>query len=111
MSAKLKLDLDALQVESFDTTSPEAATRGTVVGMSDLGTCGGIYTIQGPGCCGSNPLGGHTCTDPSCANQHTCDGGFTCQGCETYTCPTHDDASNCACPTNGVTCYYEGCYP
>jgi len=45
--AKIRLDIDALRVESFDTIVGEAAARGTVhgrAGVRDLGEAGFIDT-------------------------------------------------------------------
>lgn len=66
---KVKLNLDALKVETFDTTPGERA-RGTVMGQQDLCTCQTQCTC--PGC-------------PTCANYLTCDP--TCpETCDDYTC-------------------------
>ncbi|HEX5871680.1 MAG TPA: pinensin family lanthipeptide [Longimicrobium sp.] len=64
---KLKLDLDHLAVESFETNAADGAQRGTVRGFnptcenSCLDTC--YYT------CGGSCAG--TCTEPTCITCHT----------------------------------------
>lgn len=66
---KVKLNLDALKVETFDTTPRERA-RGTVVGREDPCTC--LTECTCPGC-------------PTCENYLTCDA--TCpETCDDYTC-------------------------
>jgi hypothetical protein len=89
MRSKLKLDLDELQVESFDTTPGEHRREGTVFGQqctcytqctcpgcptcdaSCNGTCGGTCDASCNGTCGG------TCAN-SCYG--TC-GEYTCYGC------------------------------
>lgn len=71
---KLRLDLDELAVESFDTRGAEKE-KGTVVGEQQC-SCGGTCYPQAtcPQTCA------YTCDDPTCA--YTCDdatcAGFTC---------------------------------
>lgn len=61
---KLKLDVDALAVDSFDTADAELAKSGTVHAHASLL------------CTGAN---GATCgTNPSCDGGYTCDGQYTC---------------------------------
>jgi hypothetical protein len=78
---KMKLNLDALAVESFD-TSASAREKGTVFG--EQCTCPTACTCPGcPTCDGTCPF---TCDDYSCNGEatcagHTCDG--TCHGEET----------------------------
>ncbi|HEU4881344.1 MAG TPA: hypothetical protein VFT45_03835 [Longimicrobium sp.] len=79
---KLSLSLDALRVESFDTTPAERKQKGTVFG--EQCTC---YTACScPGCptCGATcyvPGNGNTC-EHTCAAEYTCD---TCMGtCANY---------------------------
>ncbi|HEX2206353.1 MAG TPA: hypothetical protein VHG93_01620 [Longimicrobium sp.] len=93
MQTKLKLDLDQLTVESFD-TSRHAEKKGTVFG--EQCTC---YTqCTCPGC-------------PTCANYNTCDN--TCPNtcaytCDDNTCPyTCDDAS---CGGGCATIAYTNCF-
>ncbi|HZG43630.1 MAG TPA: hypothetical protein VEY93_11745 [Longimicrobium sp.] len=86
MRTKLKLNLDQLAVDSFDTTKPEAKT-GTVFG--EQCTCYTNCTCPGcPTCYAScNGTCGNTC-DASCNGTcgDTCD--WTCNytdcGCDTY---------------------------
>jgi hypothetical protein len=83
---KMKLNVEALAVESFD-TSGDAPKRGTVFG--EQCTC---YTdCTCPGC--------NTCDEScngTCAGQHTCGGQNTCGGQAT-------------CDATCDTCYYTGC--
>lgn len=62
---KIKLDLDRLQVDSFETDAAGRAERGTVHGLwSQVGTCDGrVATCQYGGTCG-----------PGCATRRTCTG-------------------------------------
>ena len=72
---KLSHALDALQVESFDTSATHAET-GTVFGEQQC-TC---YTICScPGCPSCDATCAATCDDPTCDGQATCYGG-TCEG-------------------------------
>jgi hypothetical protein len=89
MRTKLKLNLDQLSVDSFDTTKPEAKT-GTVFGEQCTCytncTCPGCYTCDAScnGTCGA------TC-DASCNGTcgATCDA--SCNGtCYDYTCNRYD---------------------
>ncbi|HEX2206863.1 MAG TPA: hypothetical protein VHG93_04220 [Longimicrobium sp.] len=93
---KLKLHLEALTVESFDTSATEKA-KGTVFG--EQCTC---YTqCTCPGC-------------PTCANYNTCDNtcNNTCPGTCAYTCDDYTCAygcggtnySNCDCTQFDATC-------
>ncbi|HEX6371938.1 MAG TPA: hypothetical protein VF006_23645 [Longimicrobium sp.] len=78
---KLKLSLESLAVESFDTTKPET-NKGTVFG--EQCTC---YTqCTCPGC-------------PTCANYNTCDA--TCPA----TCVNTCDDPSCAGSCGGESCY------
>lgn len=92
MRNKLRLELEQLAVESFDTASP-AAQRGTVLGEQQCTcptncSCPGCYTCDNtcPNTCA------YTCDDASCAN--TCDG--TCN----WTCYETD----CDCSVNATRC-------
>src|SRR3712207_5208118 len=93
MAGKLKLNLDQLAVDSFDTVPREQAVRGTVRG--EQCTC---YTA---------------CTCPGCP---TCDA--SCNGSCAASCNGTCDAScngtcgdSCGCPTYGDSCNscYYGC--
>ena len=92
--AKLKLHLDALSVESFDTTGAEKA-KGTVFG--EQCTC---YTqCTCPGCPTCDATCNYTCDDATCPNCPTC--AASCNG-------------TCNCPTNntcGYSCNYSECCP
>jgi hypothetical protein len=87
---KLRLDLDALSVESFDTHAPEGA--GTVLGnVQAIGDAAAVPQTY-PNCsqidaCPSawNCTLNGTCYDPSCAQQNTC--AQTCPNTCAYTCP------------------------
>lgn len=87
--SKLKLDLDALQVETFHTREIDTA-RGTVDGHfvpPDTATCGGSCVVSCAGSC-VNTCAGNTCWGTcldTCAN--TC--AFTCGSCGDPTC-THN---------------------
>jgi hypothetical protein len=83
---KLKLELDDLAVESFDTTCGNN-DRGTVVGEQQLCTCPTACTC--PGC----PTCDATCPD-TCV--HTC--ADTCGG-----------LSYCYCVSQWETCPVRGC--
>lgn len=85
---KMKLSLDDLKVESFQTTPEESNDKGTVVGYitCDLTLCEecgvGCGATQTPSCNGTcDPSCNGTC-DPSCGG--TCDA--TCSGCNGVTC-------------------------
>lgn len=73
--SKLKLTLESLAVESFDTTAIERAT-GTVFGEQQC-TCQTICSC--PGCPSCDNTCAYTCDDATCAGQGTCVGG-TCEG-------------------------------
>ncbi len=82
---KLRLDLDAIRVESFDTTAPKAAAAGTVRGHSGYESCWGVTCSV---TCAGTCYGQYTCEAyNTCA--HTCDLVNTCDTCATlceYTC-------------------------
>ena len=65
---KIKLELDRLQVESFDTAAAESDSRGTVHGhWSQMGTCDGrAATCQWGGTCGNGCATGIRCTGTHC---------------------------------------------
>ncbi len=85
---KLKLNLEQLTVDSFDTTSTEKP-KGTVFG--EQCTC---YTnCTCPGCPTCDATCAQTCDDatcpncPTCANTCNCPAGtydYTCEGCTLY---------------------------
>ena len=78
---KVKLSLDGLKVESFETTPKKESPRGTVRGFDDEATCDG------------------TCVG-SCTEYETCMGCATNSTCD-YTC-----GNTCRCGTNEQTpCY------
>jgi len=96
---KLSLDLDALQVESFD-TQPVEPGRGTVHAAQCYCSCccSGYNTCYGADTCEA----GWTCNN-TCAPYQTCPGYNTCVSCNT--CPgqwTCDDTCN-------VSCYFTDC--
>ena len=62
---KLKLDLDAVVVETFS-TSFERAARGTVNGQSEFEPAASIN------------LDGHECTRDGCSGDGTCSWGHNC---------------------------------
>lgn len=88
---KLKLDLDQLTVDSFDTNPSESAQRGTVQGFGptridptcyvtcpscDNNSCDTCDLSCGYTCgCGAT---GYTCNDPSCATCLTYCGQLSC---------------------------------
>ena len=88
MRSKLKLNLDQLSVDSFDTTVTEKP-KGTVFG--EQCTC---YTnCTCPGCPTCDATCNYTCDDatcpncPTCYNTCDCPAGtydYTCQGCTAY---------------------------
>ena len=100
MQAKLKLHLDDLTVDSFNTTAAEKP-KGTVFG--EQCTCYTQCTCPGcPTCYAScNGTCAGTCEN-TCAN--TCDDA-TCAGCGTgYTC----DRTACGCYPE-TSCFNTGC--
>jgi hypothetical protein len=64
---KIKLQLDTLHVETFETAAANRADRGTVHGhWSQVGTCDGrVATCQYGGTCG-----------PGCGTVKTCTGTY-----------------------------------
>lgn len=75
---KLRLQLDELAVESFDTTR-HGDEKGTVFGEQQC-TCQTVCSC--PGC----PTCDYSCDDPTCVDQ-TCY-GYTCEGsCPINGCP------------------------
>lgn len=61
---KIKLDLDRLHVDSFETATADDAARGTVHGhYSQVGTCDGrVATCQYGGTCGDGCASVKNCT-------------------------------------------------
>lgn len=58
MAGKMKLDLDGLSVETFESEARETARRGTVLGNEDMITVDNTcydYTCRGYGTCGIYP--------------------------------------------------------
>jgi hypothetical protein len=96
---KIKLHLEALAVDSFDTTA-SARSKGTVFGEQctcytvctcpGCPTCDGTcpatcpYTCDGYSCGGEATCAGHTC-DGTCRGDDTC--GFSCYETCGRTCP------------------------
>lgn len=91
---KLRLQLDQLTVDSFDTSTPEA-DRGTVFG--EQCTCHTNCTCPGCPTCDHTQCGQLSCHD-SCAG--TCQGWYTCQGANTrdQTCNMSDNPAYMCCP-------------
>jgi hypothetical protein len=86
MRSKLKLNLDQLAVDSFDTTVTERP-KGTVFG--EQCTCYTNCTCPGcPTCDATCPATcAFTCDDPSCAGTCNCPDqtyDYTCEGCTMY---------------------------
>lgn len=65
---KIKLDLDRLHVDSFETATADDAARGTVHGhYSQVGTCDGrVATCQYGGTCGAGCATRKNCTTIEC---------------------------------------------
>jgi hypothetical protein len=60
---KIRLDLDSLSVESFETTGEKAAPRGTVEGYySVVGTCDAFIGTCAPGATCAGCAGTAKCT-------------------------------------------------
>lgn len=85
--AKLKLDLDRIAVQTFETLPKEASSRGTVLGHDDS-------LLECPSAVW------HNC--PSMVAQVDCPQSYygTCQSCGN-TCV----GCTATCPTNGVECW------
>jgi hypothetical protein len=101
--SKIRLDLDALQVESFDTTGGEKHARGTVRGNGVAADPVAADTVEADTC------GGGCSWDSNCARScpWTCAGdpescGGSCEG----TCHTCPDTCGRTC---GETCGYGSC--
>lgn len=105
---KLRLDLNDLRIESFDTTSPNTAGFGTVFAQTGtttteqgINTCGGCINTNS-----CDPSGDYTC---DCQNQS--EGGYascgtTCQCNETCVnyCYFAESDANTICVTGCVSC-------
>jgi hypothetical protein len=99
---KLSLDLDDLQVETFDTTA-SGSKRGTVVGQETTwGTCNSGACSEGGTWCGNTC--DTTCNADLCDCTYggpyntTCDVNLTCGvvgSCQHMTCEGPQDGSNC----------------
>lgn len=80
---KLRMDVEELAVESFDTASSESG-EGTVFGHSYSGTrwaetCDENYTCAQRWTCGGGASCGYTCNnDDTCGGEHSCD--INCPG-------------------------------
>jgi hypothetical protein len=95
MRSKLKLNLDQLSVDSFD-TSAQQATRGTVHG--EQCTCPTACTC--PGCPTCDATCANTCDDYTCA--------ASCNGtCGAATCGNSCRQTDCAC--FNTNCLNTGC--
>lgn len=111
---KLKLDLNELQVETFDTSPEENEARGTVQGhyvsgepefCTDFTICIEICPLPTRGTCAScgNTCGGtcgHSCGG-TCASCNTCGGTCTCGNTCGGTCVF--------CTTPDASCGYPVC--
>ena len=88
---KIKLDLDRLEVESFQTTPQmEARPAGTVQGYDLFEEIAKRTLAQAECLSGFNSC--QTCIDPSCPG--------TCISCETCDCPT--EGCTLACPSTVI---------
>jgi hypothetical protein len=106
---KLKLDLDQLAVESFETNAADGAQRGTVRGMGPTPplltappTCASFCLSCEPGC--DNTLAGVTC-EASC--EASCGGTCNCSGNSCY--GTCGGSCNVTCDTCQTNCQQESC--
>lgn len=93
---RLRLEFDALQVESF-TTAAEAAPTGTVEAFG---------TVRGDTCGPENTCGPQTCGEVYCeiGTQAPCGGGGTGGGGGSATCPTACGGFTCVgCTTQDYT--------
>ena len=95
MSRKLRLDLQDLQVESFDSAPRTAANRGTVQGNQET-----LYNTCETNTCGFETCAAGTCAAGSCAA--SCNG--TCfNTCAGGACPAGGDTED---PSCAYTCYF-----
>ena len=96
---KLKLNLDQLTVESFNTDASEVARRGTVRAHSEL-----CIPTYGPITCGDScDTCDNTCYDSCGASCGGCSGGYACGG----TCGS--SCVNPTCNTCLTNCQQESC--
>ena len=97
---KLKLQLEDLLVDSFDTT-PVQKEKGTVFG--EQCTCYTNCTCPGcPSCDATCPATcAYTCDDASCAG--SC--GASCYGSCDYSCDCTNGGDTCAFSCNGMATY------
>lgn len=89
---KLRMDLDALGVQSFETGGGVLgydSTEYTPCGACDQPNTGDTYCAEDGtlyGCKTDGPCSNYTC-DPGCYYTRTCADRFTCGQCPTYTEP------------------------
>src|SRR5206468_6458154 len=94
-SRKLRLDLQDLQVESFDSDSRTAANRGTVQGNEETS-----YNTCETNTCGFETCAADTCMAGTCAA--SCNG--TCfNTCAGGACPAGGETED---PSCAYTCYF-----
>ncbi|HEX8695609.1 MAG TPA: hypothetical protein VF746_24560 [Longimicrobium sp.] len=102
---KLKLDLNALEVESFDTTlMPRRA--GTVRGHYDAAAGEPVAETDWETCWGTCE-GGETCCTPGCdTNEDSCWGTceISCYGSCVHTCESNCTKNYTVCPTGFPVC-------
>ncbi|HEU0054229.1 MAG TPA: hypothetical protein VFQ39_13675 [Longimicrobium sp.] len=108
---KLKLDIDSLAVETFDTRSDEASSRGTLFARDESGTAhtdcwglscpncgasaGAFCTQECPNGSGDFEIGG-TCNNTCASCGNSCDGWHTCvYGCDSSTCTVPETCADC----------------
>ena len=103
---KLRLDLDAVKLESFGTTPRPLQGKGTVFAKSSYTVC---YTCEDMTCENSCVTLEPTCTGYSVAATcgQSCGGGDTCAG---YTCEwTDNDTCYGSCTADGCTICDRAC--
>jgi hypothetical protein len=118
---KLKLQLEDLAIDSFQTTPPESA-KGTVLGeQCTCWTRCGQNTCPGCPTCDASCNGtcvntcANTCDDVSCAGtcDASCNGSCQCSGYDTcwYSCAGSCPPDTCdmTCAAGGMTCYLAAC--
>ncbi|HVX41149.1 MAG TPA: hypothetical protein VHB25_16400 [Gemmatimonadaceae bacterium] len=92
---KIRLNLDDLQVDSFETTEPDSTRPGTVFGMAS------DPTVCGWGTCGNTDCNVLTC-NPTSAND-------TCVSTQDFQCGTGDNTQytdgSCSCTGDGQSIY------
>ena len=91
MTAKLKLEVDALRVESFETDRGDAEPRGTVRGREEPCTCGASCACpSAPYYCAPIAYTYYSCQytrNESCTVEPT---DFTCASCDYGSCESVD---------------------